>query len=414
MSQPPAVSSDRDADLVNVFVRWSALQSGLARGYWLVASLYLVLDAGLTPTQLVLIGVAQGLASLIFEVPTGVVADTVSRKLSLVISCVLIGLSMAATGLTTAFPLLVVTQMLWGVAWTFTSGADVAWITDELSRPDLARTALTAQARWKLGGAALGMLALGALATAIGRSPTLVAAGVAMALLGLTVATGFSERGFKPTRTRPWWRAWTILNRGVALARRDTELMLIFAATFLINGAADAFERLHVRQLVALGFPDRPDPLVWFTALGVLAYAAGAVALRIIEVHFDGVGAMRRIYVAACGVGVVGVLLVGLAPDAVLGSAGVLLVTGIAWTVTRAVGAIWVNARATSDIRATVQSFLAQVEYFGEIGCGAVLAGLAQSTSLAVTFVAAAALVAAAGLVAARSSGAGTATETGP
>ncbi|HRF50994.1 MAG TPA: hypothetical protein PLC98_25410, partial [Anaerolineales bacterium] len=165
MSHPPAVSPDRDADLVNVFVRWSALQSGLARGYWLVASLYLVLDAGLAPGQLVLIGVAQGIAALIFEVPAGVVADTVSRKMSLVISCVLIGLSMAATGLTTAYPLLVVTQMLWGVAWTFTSGADVAWITDELSRPGLARTALAVQARWKLGGAALGMLALGALAT---------------------------------------------------------------------------------------------------------------------------------------------------------------------------------------------------------------------------------------------------------
>ncbi|HRE25765.1 MAG TPA: hypothetical protein PK954_03945, partial [Anaerolineales bacterium] len=158
--------------------------------------------------------------------------------------------------------------------------------------------------------------------------------------------------------------------------------------------------------LIALGFPDRPDPLVWFTALGVLAYASGALALRIIEVRLDGIGAARRIYVAACGVGVVGVLLVGLAPDAVTGSAGVLLVTGIAWTVTRAVGAIWVNARATSDIRATVQSFLAQVEYFGEIGCGAVLAGLAQSTSLAVTFGAAAVLVAAAGLVATRSGGA--------
>ena len=58
----------------------------LQRGYWLVASLYLVVDARLSPAQLVLIGSAQGVASLVAEVPTGVMADTISRKWSLVIS----------------------------------------------------------------------------------------------------------------------------------------------------------------------------------------------------------------------------------------------------------------------------------------------------------------------------------------
>jgi len=55
-------------------------------GYWLVTSLYLVVEANLSPLQLVFIGTAQGLTALASEVPTGVMADTISRKWSVVIS----------------------------------------------------------------------------------------------------------------------------------------------------------------------------------------------------------------------------------------------------------------------------------------------------------------------------------------
>ncbi len=140
------------------------MRAMLHRGYWLVASLYLVVDARLSPAQLVLIGSAQGVVSLVAEVPTGVMADTISRKWSLVSSQVLIGLSMMLTGLVTSFPALVATQMLWGFGWTFASGADVAWITDELGRPDLTDAVLTAYARWQQIGAVTGMLLFGLLA----------------------------------------------------------------------------------------------------------------------------------------------------------------------------------------------------------------------------------------------------------
>ncbi len=88
------------------------------RGYWLVASLYLVIDAHLSPFQLVTIGVAQGVVALLCEVPAGVVADTVSRKWSLVFAHALMGAALVITGMVTAFPALVATQMMWGIAWT--------------------------------------------------------------------------------------------------------------------------------------------------------------------------------------------------------------------------------------------------------------------------------------------------------
>ena len=57
-----------------------------------------------------------------------------------------------------------------------------------------------------------------------------------------------------------------------------------------------------------------------------------------------------------------------------------LLAVGIGQTATRAVGAIWVNRRTTSDVRATVQSFLAQVQYGGEIVGGVAFGAFAQQT----------------------------------
>jgi MFS family permease len=373
------------------------------RGYWLVTSLYLVVDADLSAFQLVFLGTAMELTVLVSEIPTGVMADTISRKWSIVISHVLMGAGMLITGLVTAFPALVLAQMLWGFGWTFSSGADVAWVTDELD--DLLRIdqVLTARARWQQYGAAVGMVGFGALAWGVDLSTAIVAAGSMMVLLGIYVVVRFTEHEFEPTREHRWEESKSIFRRGLTLARNDHEIMLVFAATVLINSGAEAFDRLFPKRLVDLGFPDEPDPIVWFTALGVVTLTVGALALRIVEARIDGVGVARRVYVATCFIGAVGLIVLAHAPNDLAGMAGVMLVGGVAWTVIRAVSVIWVNRRATSDVRATVQSFLGQVESTGEIMGGLVLGVLAQATSITVALTCSAAMVTCAGLVVLRS-----------
>lgn len=230
----------------------------------------------------------------------------------------------------------------------------------------------------------------------------MVVAGVAMVVLGLYVVVRFTEHGFTPTRARRWQRSAAIFRRGIALARDDREILLVLAATFLINGAAEAYGRLYPKRLVGLGFPDQSNPIVWFTALGIVAFAVGALALRIVEARIDGVGVARRVYAAACFVGALGLVALACAPGYIVGSAGVLLVGGVALTVTRAVGQVWVNRRTTSAVRATVQSFLAQVEYSGEILFGVVLGAVAQFTTITVAFACSSALIALAGVTVVR------------
>ena len=177
----------------------------------------------------------------------------------------------------------------------------------------------------------------------------------------------------------------------------------MFAATVFVNSGAEAFDRLYPKRLIGLGFPEEPDPIRWFTLLGLATLTVGAIVLRIVEARIDGEGVARRTYFAACFVGMAGMVLLAHAPDDITGMAGVLLVGGIAWTVIRSVSVIWVNRRATSDVRATVQSFLGQAESTGEILGGLALGALAQATTITVAMTCSAALLACAGLLVVRS-----------
>ena len=387
-------------DVASTFLRWTYLRAVCHRGYVLVSGLYFVVDAQLSASQLVFLGTVMSIALLLSDIPTGVWSDASSRKWSLVIGHLFLAAGMVMTGVVTAFPLILATQVLWGVGWGFSSGADVAWVTDELDQPDRIARVLTARARWDLLGGATGMVAFGVLGWAAGLATAIVVSGVAMALLGLFVAARFAEDNFTPARERRWSASRSIFRRGVALARRDHEILLVFAATMIINGAG-MVAWLFPKQLVDRGFPD--DPVLWYTALGILAVAVGVVALRLVEARLDGVGVARRVYALACFIGVLGLIVLAYAPDALIGSAGVLLVSGIAFNVTRAVSVVWVNRRTTSDVRATMHSFLSQAESAGEIVSGFALAVLAQAAGSSAALVTSGALVAFAGAMVARS-----------
>jgi MFS family permease len=379
-------------DLATVFLRWTWWRAVLHRGWWLVASVYLVVDADLSPAQLVLIGGAQGAVALVFEIPAGVVADTISRKWSLVVSHALMGTAMIATGLVTDFAALVATQMLWGVSWTFASGAEVAWITDELDEPARISALLMRWGRAQLTGAAAGLVGFGALGSVLQRSTAMELAGAAMLLLGLYVVVRFREVRFVPAPTRRWAASWSILARGSALVRRSRAILLVFAATFLVNGAVVAFGRLQVLRLVDLGLPR--DPVAWITVLGILTLLLGAAALRVVQARIDDVRTALRGYVIACAAGAFGAVGLAGAAEVVSGSAAVLLVMGIALPLTRTIGTIWVNRQTSGDVRATVHSFLAQAEYLGEIVCGFAIAAVALLAGVSVALAASGALFA--------------------
>jgi len=365
------------------------------RGYFVVVLIWWVVDASLSPLELVLLGTALEVSVLLFEVPTGVVADTLSRKGSIVISHFIMGGGIIMSGLTTSFVPLLISQVLWGLGWTFSSGADVAWITDELAflgRNSEVDRLLAAQARWKQIGGTFGIIGFGLVGWLFGVNVAIVGAGAMFLLLGLAVWVRFKEHGFTRAESGHLQNSLAIFRAGVALARRDRQILLILSATMLLNSGAEAIDRLFVRHLVDLGLPVRPDPVAWVAGITVIGSLAGALALRWVEHRIGGEGAPRRLYVMSVGLAVVGSLVLAAAPDVFTGFAGTFLVRGVAFAVIPVVAAMWVNRRATSEVRATVQSFLGQAESVGEISGGIVLGGLAQTAGLPLAFSASATL----------------------
>jgi hypothetical protein len=71
-------------DPVVAFVRWTWMRALLHNGWWLVASVYLVVDAGLSASQIVLIGSVQGIFALCCEVPAGVLAVPLTRIIGVI------------------------------------------------------------------------------------------------------------------------------------------------------------------------------------------------------------------------------------------------------------------------------------------------------------------------------------------
>jgi MFS family permease len=103
---------------------------------WGVNTLFL-LDAGLTITQAFLANAFFTVGQVLFEVPTGVVADTWGRRASYLLGTITLSVStllyLGAWHTHAAFWVWAVTSILLGLGFTFFSGATEAWLVDALN-----------------------------------------------------------------------------------------------------------------------------------------------------------------------------------------------------------------------------------------------------------------------------------------
>jgi len=118
-------------DVARTFLTWTFLRAAFHRGYVLASGLYFVVVAYLSAAQLLLLGTVMAVTMVVSDIPTGVWSDAISRKWMLVAGHGFL----VMTGVVTTFPWILATQVLWGSGWALWSGADVAWLTDELDQP---------------------------------------------------------------------------------------------------------------------------------------------------------------------------------------------------------------------------------------------------------------------------------------
>jgi DHA3 family tetracycline resistance protein-like MFS transporter len=365
-----------------------ALKFFLALPAWVVVAVYLVRTAKLDPLELVLMGTVMEAAVFLCEIPTGVVADLVSRRLSLGIGWVLQGGAWALAGATTDFGVILVAWVVWGIGATFESGAFQAWITDEVGAENVGPVFLRGSQAAMLGGI-VGVLASFAIATVSIRA-AIYGAGAVTAAMGIVAFTVMPEHGFTPQARGERSRRRAMLDTalgGLGLVRRIPTLLLLVTATVFVGAASEGFDRLSEAHLLRdIGVPGFAgfDPLWWFAVLSIggtllALFAANTLVRRLTTPEPTALA--RTLFVLS-----VLQIASGLA-FALTGSFALALVAlwvlGLARTLVFPVYATWLNRSINdSSVRATVNSIANQADSIGETAGGPVVGGIGKAFTL--------------------------------
>jgi DHA3 family tetracycline resistance protein-like MFS transporter len=358
-----------------------------------IFSVYLIVEGRLNPLELVMLGTVLEATVLLMEVPTGLVADAVSRRLSVIIGYTLIGLGFALTGLVRSFPMLAVAQMLWGLGYTFTSGAEIAWIVDEVGEERSAHLFLKGK-QLENGFALLGIIASVALATVYLGLPLVVCGGLYL-LLSMFLAIAMPEHDFVRGRVqvRSLHRSMAGTMRGaLGQVRRSRVLLLVLAVGFVHGVSTEGFDRLadlHLIRNIGLPAIGGLDRVVWFGIINAVALLSAIGATEFVKRRMD--VTTRRgatLVLASADIG----LIVSVAAFGLTGNFGFAVaciwVVGVLREVREPIFDAWVNQGLESRSRATVNSMASQADALGEIAAGPMvgLLGLLRSVQSALIF----------------------------
>ena len=155
---------------------------------------YAVRHGHLEAYELILIGTAMELAIFITEVPTGIIADRYTRKGSILIGLFVMSASIAIVGLSPTFTGIGLGMFSWGLGYSFISGAQEAWLSDEVGETKANKTFIKA-AQWQMTGGVLSIIPSIILAGINPHLPFITAA-VFYALLMLFLLVHMPEKGF--------------------------------------------------------------------------------------------------------------------------------------------------------------------------------------------------------------------------
>jgi DHA3 family tetracycline resistance protein-like MFS transporter len=360
-----------------------ALEFLLSTPTWVVMSIYLVSELHLSPLQLVLMGTAMEATVFLFEVPTGAVADTYSRRLSLVVGFIGMGVAWLLVGVVSAPAVIIALWAVWGISYTFTSGAYQAWITDEVG-VDRVGAVFLRGARIAYVGALLGLVGFVALGTASLRA-AVIASGALTAACGLACVFLRPETAFRrrprEERAGAFAELRTTAVKGGRFVRAQPLLLLLIGIALVGGMSSEAFDRLkeaHFIRNVGLPAIGHFDAVVWFGIFSVVAMVFGFFALGRLQKRFARVGSAG---IAKLLLGFTAVVAAGQLVFALTGSAavaiGALLAALLARGLLYPLWETWVNEQITdSSVRATVISITGQADAIGQSAGGPVLGAI--------------------------------------
>jgi MFS transporter, DHA3 family, tetracycline resistance protein len=340
---------------------------------------------GLGPLQLVLVGTLLEVVAFVAQIPTGVIADLYSRRLSVVLGYLLTGAGLLLWGLIPTYAAVLLANAVVAIGLVCIDGAQQAWAADEIGEERAGRAFVRAG---QLGqaGTLLGILAAVGLST-FGLAVPIVFGAAALLALGTFLALTMPEAGWAPSAEHTTWRSMrTQVAAGGRAVRRSALLAGLVAGTVFVGMSSEGFDRLSQPHFLKdLNFPGTGTAESWFGAFAVIAALGSIIATGLIGRHLDTlhpqrVGRLLAVIQALIAVGVVWFGLTGSFWTAVV----VYLVVVLLRDTTTPILTVWLVSATTSSSRATVFSIQAQGDALGQIAGGPPVGVIGQRRSIGV------------------------------
>ena len=378
--------------VIRSFLLISGLYTLSASLIWGVNTLFL-LDAGLDIMGVFIANAAFTAGMFVFEIPTGVLADTAGRRLSFLLSVavlmfgtlVYVGVSAAGGDLL----LFVIASIIMGLGFTFYSGAVEAWLVDALTTTgfegDLdqvfARGAMVTGATMLVGTITGGVLGTVDLAIPfLGRALLL---GIVFVIAYFTMHDiGFTRRALNlstlPTEMR------SVASTSLTYGWKARPVRLLMVVSLLLSGFM--MWGFYAWQRYFLDLLGQPDA-VWVA--GVIAAAVSIAMIlgnTIVEWFTRYCGKRTTFLLWATGIHAVAIIGVGLIQSFWV-AVPLYLVAMAAMGVVMPVRQAYLHAEIPSEQRATVVSFDSMVGSAGGMISQSGLGYIGQNVSLASGYV---------------------------
>ena len=379
------------AKIVRTYMILAGMYTLAASFIWSVNTLFL-LDAGLSIGEVFLANALFSAGMVLFEIPTGVVADTLGRRVSFL-------LSVATLGVTTVMYLLAAQagsglavfgaiSVLMGLGFTFYSGALEAWLVDALNSVGDKESLDHVFARGQqVSGAAMFVgTIVGGFLGQIDLAIPFIARAVLLGGVFVVASALMQEIGFQPVpfeaRKLPeqMRRQATV---GITFGWQNRRLRLLMLAA-LFNGVFFGWA-FYASQPYFLELLNRDA--VWIIGLVTAAVSlATIVGNQIVEVLSKRCGHRTTMLIGASAVTTIAGVAIGLTSSFVVAVAGLLLMAA-AMGVTMPVRQAYLHRETASEHRATVVSFDAMIASVGGVGGQIGLGRVADSRSFGAGYV---------------------------
>lgn len=345
-------------------------------------AIYYVTQAQLNALELVLIGTIMEVSVLLFEMPTGLFADHYGRKRSLAFGTLVIGLAHVIEGSTPEFWAIAIASMMWGIGWTFISGAEQAWIADELDGQHLETTFLRGS-QFSSFARFAAILTSVAIASIWSVQTAILIAGAMLIILAIWAFIKLPESKFvkviRGEQVSGIAHMMTTVKVGFSQIRGNTVLVSIAMITLLWGLASEGFDRLYGAHFISDYDLSESKSIYWFGAFYAVAFILNIIVLRFVETYVNGRYAQVLLIMNAI---IIGTMIIFAWTGYFWIAVAMFWVTSALRDVNYPLMSVITNERLQSQGRATTLSLFGQLDAFGQIAGGPFVGLLALYTSI--------------------------------